>query len=336
MEFSWCHILFIDNLNKLDVHKDSSLQLALTLKEMGRTVYLLFEEDFYFSNDIHPLFRVYDFKGEFEKESPYIRSFACGEPYDVDLNSHTVLHMRLDPPFDSRYLRYQWMLSGLQERFGVRILNDPNGILVNNEKMVSYQRVGAVSTFVGSSPDGFKNFLARLRKKEHFPGLILKPLDLFQGIGVEKISEDARDEDILIRFAEKQVEYGGPVVAQPYLKEVEKGEIRALYFNGKELGSIVKTPPEGEFLANIARGATYESCQLEPEVEKACREMAEDFAKKGVPWIAYDILGGIIQEANLTCPGLLVEVSKAVGENLAVPLVESLEKYLLNSKMEKS
>ena len=56
--------------------------------------------------------------------------------------------------------------------------------------------------------------------------------------------------------------------------------------------------------------------------------MSRELAQKGVPWIAYDILGGVIQEANITCPGLLVEVSKAAGTNLARRLAELVEEFL--------
>jgi glutathione synthase len=37
----------------------------------------------------------------------------------------------------------------------------------------------------------------------------------------------------------------------------------------------------------------------------------------GVNFIAYDILAGAVTEVNVTCPGLLVEVSYALNENMA-------------------
>lgn len=326
MDFN--HILYIDPLEKLSLKKDSSLQLALALKLSGHKVSLIFEKDFYFDNSARPVLKVYDFEGQFEEGSPYLKNFSLREEGEVQLDSSVVLHMRIDPPFDSRYLRYLWMLRALKVKYGVRVINDPDGIAIHNEKMVSYEREDSVETYVGSSNDGFNQFVKNLKGKNDYSGLILKPLDLFQGIGVEFLDNKVTDDSLLAAFERKKKEYGGAVVAQPFLPQVKEGELRALYFNGIELGTIIKTPPEGKFLANIAQGAKYKAFEMDQELKNRLKEMSLDFAKKGVPWIAYDVLGGKIQEANLTCPGLLVEVSSGVGKNLAFTLVELMEDYL--------
>ncbi|MCF8060330.1 MAG: hypothetical protein K9K67_13595 [Bacteriovoracaceae bacterium] len=328
---SFEHILFIDPLEKLVFKKDSSLQLALALKKANRKVGLLFEKDFYFSNKDEPIFKIYDFTGEFVDGGSYLASFDLGEATDLRLHEDAIIHMRIDPPFDTRYLRYLWMLRSLKEKWQIKVINDPAGIAVHNEKMVSYELDEAAPTFVGSSDSGFKKFFDKIKNDGDYEGLILKPLDLFQGIGVEKVSKDLSFEEVALLFEKKKSEYHGPVVAQPFLTEVYEGELRSLYFDGKELGTILKTPPKGEFLANIAQGAKYHAVKLENEVAKRCEEMSKEFSKRGVPWIAYDILGGKIQEANLTCPGLLVEVSQAVGKNLGFDLVELIEEYCQKS-----
>lgn len=322
------HILFIDPLEKLSPKKDSSLQLALALKERGSQVSLLFEEDFFFANDQRPKLKVFNFSGSFKKGSSYLETFQVEDSFFHEVSSSDVIHMRIDPPFDSRYLRYLWMLRGLKEKWGLKVLNDPDGIAIHNEKMVSYEHKAAVDTYVGSSKSGFESFLKRIKAQAGYSGLILKPLDLFQGIGVEKVEANVSEQESIELFEKKKNEYGGPVVAQPFLKEVHEGELRSLYFNGVELGTIIKIPPKGEFLANIARGAHYEAVTLEADVAESCKKMSEDFAKLGVPWLAFDILGGKIQEANLTCPGLLVEVSEGMKENLAFKLAELMEQYL--------
>jgi glutathione synthase len=268
--------------------------------------------------------------GEFEKDSSYLKSFELCSNSMISLDQNSVLHMRLDPPFDSRYLRFLWILRGLKEKYGVRVINDPEGIAIHNEKMVSYELSDAVETFVGSSKLSFEIFLNNLKNMQasKYEGLILKPLDLYQGIGVERVEKNLSSVEVINLFEKKREEYGGPVVAQPFMTEVFEGEIRAIFFNGKELGSILKTPPKGEFLANIARGAKYEKVKLSDKIEKECRELSLKLSKKGVPWLAYDILGEKIQEANLTCPGLMVEVSKAMGKNLAFDLVDQMENFL--------
>ncbi len=329
----WHHILLIDELEKLSLEKDSSLQLALSLKELGHSVSLLFEKDFYFQNKGKSILNCYDFEGSFEENSSYIKDFFLSDEREVQLGQQSVIHMRIDPPFDSRYTRYLWILKALKEVHGVRVLNDPEGILIHNEKMICYEQSGAAPSFVGASVAGFKSFYEKLRNDDsrEYAGLILKPLDLFQGIGVEKVSSEMNLEQCLELFNKKAEEFGGAVVVQPFLKEVEQGEIRSIYFNGHELGNIIKIPPKGEFLANIAQGATYKAISLDQKIKDQCLKMSKDMAAKGVPWVAYDILGGVIQEANLTCPGLLVEVSKAAGKNLAKELAALIDDYLKQS-----
>lgn len=327
------HILFIDPLEKLVPKKDSTIQLALTLKEMGKEVYLLFEKDFYFANHKAPEFDCYSFRGSFVEGSPYIDNFFLDKSIKVKLDASTILHMRIDPPFDTRYLRYLWMLKALKTKFAVNVVNDPEGILVHNEKMICYEAEKSISTYVGSSLEGLLGFLEDLKKEkslEAYPELILKPVDLFQGIGVVKIEAGLSKDELLKIFKEKRTEFNGAVVVQPFIKEVEKGEIRSIFFGDKELGSILKTPPKGEFLANIAQGAAFEEVTLTKAVKEECIRYSQELSKVGVPWIAFDILGDQVQEANLTCPGLLVEVSYAVGENLAIPIVKALDQQYEN------
>ena len=220
--------------------------------------------------------------------------------------------MRIDPPFDTRYLRYLWMLKFYQD-LGIKIVNSADGILKNNEKLLAYKEDSSLESYVGSSKLGFKNFVEKL--KDQHQEIILKPLDLYQGFGVEKLS--INDELLLDRFEKKVIENQGAIVAQPFCKDVINGEIRSIYFNGKELGSILKIPKKGEFLANIAQGASFHAVQLDKDVKAECDQISKALLKEGVSWIAYDIMGKSVSEVNITCPGLLVEVSYAHKENLA-------------------
>ena len=324
------HLLLIDPLKKLDLAKDSTMLLAATLQAAGEEAYFLFEKDFYFTNGkVAPVFSVYHFCARLRPDSFYLESVELKQRRDLRLSEECCLHMRLDPPFDTRYLRFLWMLAGLSKCFGVRVLNDPVGILANNEKMCAYQTPFSVESFVGSSPAGFLEFV-RKQQKRGLSELILKPLDLFQGMGVEKLSLSLRTEQLGQHFEEKVGECGGAIVAQPFLSEIQKGEVRSIFFADKHLGSILKTPPPGEFLANIARGADYAAYTLPPSCQQRCLEICSELAGHGVLWVAFDLVGERVQEVNVTCPGLLVEVSEALGRNLASELLTHLQSFLDN------
>lgn len=316
------HILLIDTLDKLVIKKDSSLLLALTLKEQGHEVYLLFEEKLYFENtDIFPL-EVESFQGKYSKNTFYIEEFETVNKHQLTISSGDCIHMRLDPPFDTRYLRVLWILKCFESK-GIRILNSSSGLLLHNEKLIAYNSEFSIPTFVGESVEDFKIFVKELQNSG-YEGLILKPIDLYQGIGVEKIlfSELAmKGEDNVFQTKVRKLQ--GPLVAQPYIKDVEKGEVRALFYKGQELGSILKIPKEGEFLANIARGASYEKTTLNDKQIVGCQYFCDLLGRDGVDWIAFDIIGDKFSEVNITCPGLLVEVSNALGKNLSIEIINN-------------
>lgn len=316
------HVLLLDHLDKLVIKKDSSLLFAQTLKDEGYDVSLLFEEDFFFSNTPEVKLNTYSFQATLEDHQSYLKSFEVTDQKEVLLNDNVTIHIRLDPPFDSRYLRYLWMLLALEKQFKVKLINHPKGILYFNEKLASYTRDDAISSFVGSGVKGFKQFYHQVKDCAY--ALIFKPLDLFQGIGVEKLELSLGEEKLCDLFRQKVKELKGPVVVQPYLEDIEKGEIRTLFFKGHHIGSIIKTPKEGDFLSNIARGATFKKVDISKKLLLKTQEVSKEFSEYGVEWIAFDIIGEVIQEINITCPGLLCEVSKAHDKNLAKEIVKLL------------
>lgn len=311
------HLLLIDPIEKLNIKKDSSLMLALAMQKRGIECYVLFEKDFAIHNQGTQKLRVHSFKGTLKEDQIYLASFETTGEKVIELNNSDVLHMRLDPPFDSRYLRILWMLDHLVS-MGIKVMNDPRGIMNFNEKLYAYRSNGATPSYVGSSLKLAQQFVQHLDPKPS--ALILKPMDLYSGLGVEKLSLNAWEK----RFEEKVVELQGPVIVQPFLEAVAQGEIRSLYFKGKELGTILKTPKDGEFLSNIAQGATFHAEPLTPKTRAQCEAIVKELMDFGVDWVAFDILGDAVQEVNITCPGLLVEVSYAHKKNLADVVIDML------------
>mgnify|MGYP003688472827 CR=1 FL=1 len=306
------HFLLIDPIEKLVVKKDSSILLALTLQQSGHDVFVFFESDFAYNNRSKTKVVATKFTGSIDKETSYINDFKLTDKVECELHHYDTLHMRLDPPFDARYLRVLWMLIAWQEQSGIKVVNSPRGIALHNEKLAAYAREKSLHSFVGASLSGFESYLLEL-KKQGVEQLILKPLDLYQGYGVEKVAMS----DAPTAFVRKVKEAGGALVAQPFDSSVLEGEIRSIYWKGRELGTILKVPPKGQFLANIAQGATFSKHELSADLKKECEDICLELHRDGVDWIAFDILGDNISEVNITCPGLLVEVSKAMGENLA-------------------
>lgn len=313
-------IFFIDPLEKLNIRKDSTLMMALTFQKKGIESYVLFEKDFSISNNSADSLEVYTFSGTFKEDGFYLADFHLGESKHIELNSEDVIHMRIDPPYDTRYQRYLWMLDFLNQRTGVEICNMPLKIMQYNEKLVAFRNQDhSHASFVGSSETEFEKFIDGL-KSDGSTHVILKPLDLYSGIGVEKCEINS---SLLDKFKSKVQEFHGAIVAQPFVEDIYNGEYRSVYFDGQELGTILKIPKKGEYMANIAQGAEYEKRELTGELKRICDEVAQELYEDDVRFIAFDLLGGKINEINITCPGLLVEVSYACNKNLCESIADS-------------
>jgi glutathione synthase len=308
-------LLLIDPLEKLTIRKDSSLMFALALQKKGIETYVFFEQDFAIHNQGPQKLTVHAFKGYLEDNGIYLNSFETTSTSVIELNERDMLHMRLDPPFDSRYLRILWMLDHLVS-MGISVMNDPKGIMLFNEKLYAYRSMGATPSYVGQNVKLARDFVQALNpKSEEF---ILKPMDLYSGIGVEKLGLNEWEQ----RFEEKVRELKGPVIVQPFIAAVAQGEVRSLFFKQQELGTILKVPKQGEFLSNIAQGATFSVEPLSELARTRCDVIVKELAAQGVDWVAFDILGDAISEVNITCPGLLVEVSYAYQRNLADEIIK--------------
>jgi glutathione synthase len=311
------HLLLIDPIEKLNVKKDSSFMLALAMQRRGIECFVFFEKDFAVHNQGIQKLTVHEFTGALKEDGIYMQSFATTNSKVIELDANDMIHMRLDPPFDSRYLRILWMLDDLAQK-GIQVLNHPRGIMLFNEKLYAYRSEGAVASFVGSNVKLAAQFVHNLNPKPS--ALILKPLDLYSGLGVEKLPTTGWEE----RFEEKVNELNGPVIVQPFVEAVMLGEIRSLYFKGVEIGTILKTPKDGEFLSNISQGATFGAYDLSVVARDRCEKIARELSGYGVDWLAFDILGDSITEVNITCPGLLVEVSYALKKNLADVVIDMI------------
>ncbi|MBT4791782.1 MAG: hypothetical protein HON90_09440 [Halobacteriovoraceae bacterium] len=314
------HIFFIDSLSKLNIRKDSTLMMALSFQKRGIESYLMFEEDFFVTNESDTKLKLYEFVGEFKEDGCYLAHFEKTNHFEKEICSSDVIHMRIDPPYDTRYQRYLWMLDFLQNKTSCEVLNSPLKIMKYNEKLVAYKDLShSHLSFIGSSLSGFKQFSHTLIQN-NFSEMILKPLDLYSGIGVEKV--DLHDSQLEEKFKQKVSEFGGAIVAQPFIKDVYNGEYRSIYFDGKELGTIIKVPTKGEYLANIAQGAKFDKIELPSKLKTICDKLAQELYQDNVRFIAFDLLGGGVNEINITCPGLLVEVSYAFKKNLCFTIAD--------------
>ena len=68
----------------------------------------------------------------------------------------------------------------------------------------------------------------------------------------------------------------------------------------------------------------FESQALNLKYELWQSPITKNLIKEGIYFVAFDIIGDFISEVNITCPGLMVEVSEACKKNLAEEMIKEL------------
>ena len=63
--------------------------------------------------------------------------------------------------------------------------------------------------------------------------------------------------------------------------------MRAIFFGDKHLGTIIKVPEKGQFLANVARGASYAKGQLGLKGTEQCQALGP------LSWALWPLLDGL-------------------------------------------
>ncbi|MDH4467450.1 MAG: hypothetical protein QE271_05275 [Bacteriovoracaceae bacterium] len=307
------HIFLIDPLSQLNLKKDSSLLWALTLKQLKKSVFILFSHDLCFQNDqSNSKLFLHEIDGSI-LDTFYLSDLKVGQANSLSLSPGDTIYMRMDPPMNDHYLNALMILREWK-RQGIHISNDGDGILKHQEKLTSYRQYPqALPSFVGGVGGALKQFI-QSQNQIGVEDFIIKPLNAYSGIGVEKISYQKLNEKLNSATPTFPFSY---LVCQPFWSDIHQGEYRAIFWKQQYLGSILKKPKSGEYMANIAQGATFVATEIPKSTLDLCKKINLELANDGIDLVAYDIMQDKISEVNVTCPGLLVELSHAHQRNFA-------------------
>ncbi len=308
------HVFLIDPIEKLKLYKDSSLFLATSLKQAGHSVYFLITTDFAISSIESRTLKVYEFDCTIKNDF-YMEGFELTNHLELVLSKGDILHFRPDPPVDGTYLNLCWMSQFLKEQYGIKVINDSMGAVSYNEKLLSFKEKNSLPSLVSNNFSHFQEFI--IKSKDH-SDFIVKPLNLFSGIGVEKYNHSNLDDlKERLRISEDYL------MIQPFDPAVVNGEVRSIYWEGNYLGSVLKVPKLGSYLSNTSQGSSIEHYELEKNLRDQCHKICTDLLDFGVKLVAFDILNKNISEVNITCPSLLVELSHIHEKNVTREIITS-------------
>jgi glutathione synthase len=238
----------------------------------------------------------------------------------------TQLHFRTDPPVDLAYIHpVQLLLLGLESELGpsgsARLVNPPSALLMGNEKLETSLIPELMPPTAASSDWTILAKFGRRQKKT-----VLKPLHQAQSKGVELLEwnspEALAKNRALIESATEQ--FTRPVLLQKFLKGIENGETRLWFLDGQLLAHARKLPLQNDFRVNIDRGSRLAPHELGPKEKRAARKIGRHLKKRKIRLAAVDLIDGYVTDFNFTSPGLIVQMEKILGRNLAPTIIQTL------------
>ena len=114
-------------------------------------------------------------------------------------------------------------------------------------------------------------------------------------------------------------------IAQKFLPEISIGDKRILIINGKvPKHAVLRTPPEGEFIGNLAAGGSASTIELNEQDKIIAQTVADKMLDFGLYIVGLDMIGNFLTEINLTSPTCFRELNDQADENLAKLFVDEL------------
>jgi glutathione synthase len=226
-------------------------------------------------------------------------------------DAFTLVHLRVDPPVDARYLHTTYLLD-LVELAGTPVVNRPSGIRALHEKLVALQLPALCPpTYVGASVPALRDFVARVGTA------VVKPVDGFAGIGVWLVRHDQAALTLL-----ESATAGGTrhVIAQEHLGAVELGNKRLFLLDGDVVGAVLRRPSVDDFrIGPPVAAAELDAADL--EITDALRP---HLRHHGVAVAGVDVIDGRLIEVNVTCPGGMAKTDALLGTDLSGDIVRRL------------
>lgn len=210
----------------------------------------------------------------------------------ICLSAMDVVMVRQDPPFNMEYITSTYLLEQLPAK--VRVLNNPHWIRNTPEKLAPLLFPEFVPpTLITRDAQQLRAFYV-----EH-KDIVIKPLYGHHGNGVFHLKPNDDNAAAIIEYAlATNAEHW---IAQPYIPDIEKGNLRVLFIDGAVVGAFMVQPEAGEF--RLYRGSKNLAHTLNPHETQMCKKIGAVLKERGLFYVGIDIIGKYLIEINVTSTG---------------------------------
>ncbi len=312
-------VFLIDLFETLDLKKDTSYLLMQGAQARGHEIYILYKNDitledqelFFHASRLEP-----SGNGSTNQNNQLIR----GKKSKISYLTVKAFIIRIDPPFDEKYIQLTWLLELIQNK--VFILNDPEGIRNTNEK-ISVQKFPHLipPTLITANPQDYDAFLKENRK------VVVKPTN---GLGGKNIFI-TRTDDLNSRVIfDTVLETSGYAIIQKYIPEAELGDKRILLLNGEFLGAIMRVHGGKDHRNNLAVGGVAKATKLTARDQEIIQKIRPFLIEKKLYFVGIDILGSYLTEINVTSPTCLKEMNQVYKIDIEKQVIKFVEEQVIS------
>ena len=250
----------------------------------------------------------------------------------IDITDIDVLMLRNDPSNDA--IERPWAEDiGIQfgrraAQQGVLVLNDPDSLsrAINKLYFQEFPRAVRAETLITRFPADVKDFA-----KKHGGKIVLKPLQGSGGQGVFLVNnKSAANLNQMI----ESISRDGYVIAQAYVPEADKGDIRLFLMNGEPLevdgkyAAMRRVASKEDIRSNIHAGGKAMPIKITERQLRVAELIRPKLLEDGMFLVGIDIIGDVILEVNVFTPGNLFSCCEMAGVNFAGKVLQSIERKL--------
>ncbi len=236
----------------------------------------------------------------------------------IVLDDNNLIHLRLDPPFDNRYLTMMHIFATLKKPV---IVNNPTGIILLPEKILG----GGLQKFM--PPTLFSRNVKEITTFfKKYGKVVVKPIFEFGGNNVHK-AENLKDLEKVVGTMLKQ--YREPLIIQKFLTNISKGDKRINLIDGKFSSCFLRVPKKGNFLSAIEHGyGVPVASELTKREKEICKVLGPILKKNGIFMCGIDVIDGYLTEVNVTNPASFSALNRIYGSGSEKIYWDRLEQKL--------
>lgn len=240
------------------------------------------------------------------------------------VDEFAAVFMRKDPPVDQLFFSALLMLR-CYDSSKTLMVNEPDGLLVANEKLFGLAVAERFypETEVSAQAPLLQDFLERHGR------MVVKPLFGAGGSGV--LIFDQGDKNFASALELLTQNFSIPVMAQAYIPDARRGDMRILLVGGEPLGAVLRVPQALDHRANFHAGGSAAPAAIGEREHRIIEHLKPVLVARGLHFVGIDVIEGFLTEINVTSPTCLLEMENLGNKKLRNKVIDYVEQRLPRS-----